>query len=43
MSSTFREVLKQSLDQKVDLRRAALVAAVRRVTGAMLVRGLYPQ
>ena len=43
MTSVFKQVLQTSIDGKTDMRKAALVTAVKRVTGAMLARGLYPQ
>jgi glutamate dehydrogenase (NAD(P)+) len=43
MTSTFREVLRHSKENKTDMRQSALVTAVRRVAAAMLARGLYPQ
>jgi glutamate dehydrogenase (NAD(P)+) len=43
MSSTFRGVLEYSEGQKIDMRKAAMVTAVKRVSTAMLLRGLYPQ
>ncbi len=43
MNANFRVVLEHSLKQKIDTRKAAMVAAVHRVSSAMLLRGLYPQ
>jgi glutamate dehydrogenase (NAD(P)+) len=43
MCSTFKGVLDYSLSHKTDMRKAAMIAAVKRVSGAMLLRGLYPQ
>lgn len=43
MNNNFKVVLDHSLKQKIDLRKAALIAAVHRVSAAMLLRGLYPQ
>jgi len=43
MTSTFRTVLDHSLAEKADMRKAALGTAVKRVSAAMLLRGLYPQ
>jgi glutamate dehydrogenase (NAD(P)+) len=43
MTSTFRTVLDHSLSEKADMRKAALGTAVKRVSAAMLLRGLYPQ
>ncbi|MCC6276406.1 MAG: Glu/Leu/Phe/Val dehydrogenase [Oligoflexia bacterium] len=43
MTTTFKNVLQQSQAQKIDLRKAAMVTAVKRVSTAMLLRGLYPQ
>jgi glutamate dehydrogenase (NAD(P)+) len=43
MVSTFKNTLDYSLSQKIDLRKSAMVTAVKRVSSAMLLRGLYPQ
>ena len=43
MSATFRQVQEQATHQSIDMRKAALVTAVKRVSSAMLLRGLYPQ
>ena len=43
MTSTFKEVLRHAKENRTDMRQAALVTALRRVSGAMLARGLYPQ
>src|SRR6185503_3985230 len=43
MNSNFKVVLEHSLKQKIDNRKAAMAAAVHRVSSAMLLRGLYPQ
>jgi glutamate dehydrogenase (NAD(P)+) len=40
---SFKQVLEQALHQNIDMRKAALVTAVKRVSSAMLLRGLYPQ
>ncbi len=37
----FHEVLEMSQKQKVDMRMAALMIGIERVTKAMLWRGLY--
>jgi glutamate dehydrogenase (NAD(P)+) len=43
ITSSFKQVLDQSQAQKIDMRKSALVTAVKRVSTAMLLRGLYPQ
>lgn len=43
MTSTFRNVLDHSISEKADMRKAAMGTAVKRVSQAMLLRGLYPQ
>lgn len=43
MNHNFKVVLETSIKQKVDTRKAAMIAAVNRVSSAMLLRGLYPQ
>jgi glutamate dehydrogenase (NAD(P)+) len=43
MNSTFRQVNELAVHQNIDMRKAALVTAVKRVSSAMLLRGLYPQ
>ena len=42
MTRAFREVCRLAAAEKVDLRTAALVKAVSRVTRAKLLRGLFP-
>ena len=42
MTSAFREVHKIAGEEKVDLRTAALIKGVARVTRAKLLRGLFP-
>ena len=41
--NSFKTCLDVSKAQKVDMRKAAMVTAVQRVSRAMLLRGLYPQ
>jgi glutamate dehydrogenase (NAD(P)+) len=43
MMASFRVVHDHSVSQKTDMRKSALVAAVKRVSSAMLLRGLSPQ
>ncbi|MBK9293121.1 MAG: Glu/Leu/Phe/Val dehydrogenase [Oligoflexia bacterium] len=43
MNNNFKVMIETSLNQKVDTRKAAMIAAVHRVSSAMLLRGLYPQ
>jgi glutamate dehydrogenase (NAD(P)+) len=43
MTATFRNVLDHSVSEKTDMRKSAMVTAVKRVSAAMLLRGLYPQ
>ncbi|MDZ4676974.1 MAG: Glu/Leu/Phe/Val dehydrogenase [Oligoflexia bacterium] len=43
MCSTFKGVLESSITHKTDMRKSAMIAAVKRVSSAMLLRGLYPQ
>jgi len=43
MSQNFRRVLEVTKDQKIDMRQGAMVTAIKRVSTAMLARGLYPQ
>lgn len=42
MCRAFKEVLAISLEKGVDMRTAATVLGVRRVSDAIMVRGLYP-
>ncbi|GAH00495.1 unnamed protein product, partial [marine sediment metagenome] len=42
MTQAFHRVLDVSLQEKVDMRTAALMVAVRRVAEATRLRGLYP-
>jgi glutamate dehydrogenase (NAD(P)+) len=42
MTQAFHRVLEVSLQEKVDMRTAALMVAVRRVAEATRLRGLYP-
>ncbi|MCD5390608.1 Glu/Leu/Phe/Val dehydrogenase [candidate division NPL-UPA2 bacterium] len=42
MSKAFNNVLRLSLEKKVDMRTAALMLAVSRVAEATRIRGLYP-
>ena len=42
MQRAFKEVLKTSLDRKIDMRMAAYCQAVNRVAAATRDRGLYP-
>jgi glutamate dehydrogenase (NAD(P)+) len=42
MSRAFSEVLDISVSEKVDMRTAALIKGIRRVTAAKLARGIYP-
>ena len=42
MTRAFDEVLAISVDEDVDMRTAALMKGIRRVTRAKLVRGVYP-
>jgi len=42
MPRSFRRVLQMAEDKKVDLRTAAQMVAIQRVTDAILVRGIYP-
>lgn len=42
MTRAFGEVLKLSLDKKLDMRTAATVLGVKRVAEAIQLRGLYP-
>ena len=42
MNRAFDEVLQISIKEKVDLRSAALMKAIRRVAEAKLMRGVYP-
>lgn len=40
--NSFHEVLRKSQEQKIDMRRAALILAVQRVVEVMKIRGIYP-
>ncbi len=42
MSRAFDEVLTVSINEKVDMRTAALIKGIRRVAEAKLARGVYP-
>ena len=42
MSDAFERVYQTSLKEKVDMRTAALMTAIRKVSTSMLTRGLYP-
>ncbi len=42
MASTFQAVLDLSIREKVDMRMAALLLALRRISEAQLARGLFP-
>ncbi|MDH3731157.1 MAG: Glu/Leu/Phe/Val dehydrogenase [Acidimicrobiia bacterium] len=42
MSRAFSEVLDISVSENVDMRTAALIKGIRRVTAAKLARGIYP-
>ncbi|TKJ46314.1 glutamate dehydrogenase, partial [Candidatus Aerophobetes bacterium Ae_b3b] len=42
MTRAFHRVLDVSLQEKVDMRTAALMVAVKRVAEATRLRGLYP-
>jgi glutamate dehydrogenase (NAD(P)+) len=42
MSNAFAEVLRESQHEKVDLRTAAYILAIRRVVDAMAARGIFP-
>jgi len=42
LTRAFAEVLQTSLEEKVDMRRAAYVIALRRLATAMALRGIYP-
>lgn len=42
MSDSFLRTLKRSQDQKLDMRTAALIEGIQRVTEAKLLRGLFP-
>lgn len=42
MSDSFARTLKRSRDQKLDMRTAALIEGIQRVTEAKLLRGLFP-
>jgi glutamate dehydrogenase (NAD(P)+) len=42
MSDAFRGVLNLSLSEKVDMRMAALMLSVRKISEAQLARGLFP-
>ena len=39
---SFEEVYKVHLDLKVDMKKAALVASLKRLASAMRYRGLFP-
>ncbi|MBA2362875.1 MAG: glutamate dehydrogenase, partial [Chloroflexia bacterium] len=42
MTSSFAEVLAMATKERVDMRTAAYLIAVRRVADATRVRGIYP-
>ena len=42
INRAFDEVLQISIHEKVDMRSAALIKGIRRVSAAKLVRGVYP-
>ena len=42
MDNAFREVLEMSQREKVDMRNAAYMLAIKRIEDAMLVRGMFP-
>ncbi len=42
MENAYHEVLEMSLREKVDMRNAAYMLAIRRIEEAMLVRGIFP-
>ena len=42
LTKAFAEVLQTSLQEKIDMRRAAYVIALRRLAAAMALRGIYP-
>ncbi len=42
MSRSFKEVLAIASEKKIDMRTAAMVLGVKRVSEAVMVRGLYP-
>jgi glutamate dehydrogenase (NAD(P)+) len=42
MTNAFKEVLKLSLSEKVSMREAAYMLAVKRIDSAVLARGIYP-
>jgi glutamate dehydrogenase (NAD(P)+) len=42
MTRAFDEVLSISISEQVDLRTAALIKGIKRVTAAKLVRGVFP-
>ncbi len=42
MSDSFFRTLKRSQEQKLDMRTAALIEGIQRVTEAKLLRGLFP-
>jgi glutamate dehydrogenase (NAD(P)+) len=42
MKKAFHEVYEESQNQKIGMRQAALRLAIRKISSAMLVRGLFP-
>ena len=42
MDNAFHKVLEMSQQEKVDMRNAAYMLAIRRIGDAMVIRGLYP-
>ncbi|MFW9943268.1 MAG: glutamate dehydrogenase, partial [Candidatus Thorarchaeota archaeon] len=42
MVDAFNSVLEVSKDKKVDMREAAYILALRKVTEALEIRGVYP-
>ena len=42
MTEAFRRTLQRSQRERVDMRTAALIEGIQRVTEAKLLRGLFP-
>ena len=42
MENAYHEVLEMSQREKVDMRNAAYMLAIRRIEEAMVVRGIFP-
>jgi len=40
--TAFNEVLKFSISENIDMRKASMVKAIKRLADAHLARGLYP-